>query len=51
VALKQIGRRFAQVDGSSIEVTVPDDAKYVRFECWGRGECFAWTNPFFIVPE
>ncbi len=47
VALMQVGRRIAEVDGSSIEVRVPEDALYVRFECWGTGETFAWTQPFF----
>ncbi len=23
--------------------------RYIRFECWGEGEQFAWTQPFFIV--
>ena len=49
VALHQTGRRFAQADGPVIEVDVPAKAKYVRFECWGRGETFAWTQPFFPV--
>jgi hypothetical protein len=49
VALQQVGKRFAQVDGTAIEVDVPDAATYVRFECWGRGERFAWTQPFFVV--
>ena len=31
-----------------LEVEVPADAGYVRFECWGAGETFAWTQPFFI---
>jgi hypothetical protein len=48
VALQQIAKRFAVVDDKSIEVEVPADATYVRFECWGRGERFAWTQPFFI---
>ena len=47
VALMQVGRRIAEVDGPSIEVRVPEDALYVRFECWGTGEAFAWTQPFF----
>lgn len=51
VALHQVGKRFAQVDGNAIEVDVPDAATYVRFECWGRGERFAWTQPFFVVNE
>ncbi|NLF32833.1 MAG: PHP domain-containing protein [Planctomycetes bacterium] len=46
VALRETGRRFAVADDSSIEVEYPDDAAYVRFECWGDGERFAWTQPF-----
>lgn len=49
VALKQVGKRFAVSDSNSIEVQVPDDAKYVRFECWGDGEQFAWTQPFYCA--
>jgi hypothetical protein len=48
VAIQQSGRRIAQTDSRSIEVTVPGKARYVRFECWGRGEEFAWTQPFFV---
>ena len=48
VALREHGRRFAQVDDHSISVDVPSDATYVRFECWGIGEAFAWTQPFFM---
>ncbi len=48
VALRDGGARFAQVDNHSIAVEVPPDAIYVRFECWGDGESFAWTQPFFI---
>jgi hypothetical protein len=47
-ALMKGARRLLQVDASSIEVEVPADAKYVRFECWGTGESFAWTQPFFV---
>jgi hypothetical protein len=50
VALHQIGCRFAVADANVIEVEVPSKATYVRFECWGDGEQFAWTNPFFIMP-
>lgn len=50
VALREGAQRFAQVDAPSIEVEVPADARYVRFECWGCGEAFAWTQPFFVVP-
>lgn len=48
VALRDGGRRFATVDGNSIEVTPPEGSTYVRFECWGDGEKFAWTQPFFV---
>jgi len=47
VALRDVGRRFAQVDSRALEVEAPADARYVRFECWGAGEKFAWTQPFF----
>jgi hypothetical protein len=51
VALQQVAKRFAVVDGNAIEVSVPPDAAYVRFECYGRREQLAWTQPFFIVGE
>ncbi len=49
VALRDTGRRFAIVDSRAIEVEVPEGARYVRFECWGAGEAFAWTQPFFLA--
>lgn len=42
-------RRFAVVDAKQIEVTVPKNELYVRFECWGHGEQFAWTQPFYLT--
>jgi hypothetical protein len=48
VALQRTAKRFAAVDDTSIEVTVPENAGYVRFECWGAGEQFAWTQPFWV---
>jgi hypothetical protein len=48
VALTRGGRRITQADASSLEVVVPEDATYLRFECWGLGESFAWTQPFFV---
>jgi hypothetical protein len=48
VALMNTAKRFAQADAAEIEVTVPDNARYVRFECWGAAERFAWTQPFFV---
>jgi len=47
VALRKDGARLSISDDSAIEVEVPDDTPYVRFECWGDGESFAWTQPFF----
>ena len=50
VALRDGAQRFAVVDGASISVDAPVDASYVRFGCWGTGESFAWTQPFFVTP-
>ncbi len=49
VAIASGGGRLASVNESTIEIDVPDENSYVRFECWGRGEQFAWTQPFFIA--
>jgi hypothetical protein len=35
------GKRIKAVDAREIELEVPENARYVRFECWGRGESFA----------
>ena len=48
VAIRDTGRRIATADTHTIEIEAPVDARYVRFECWGAGEAFAWTQPFFI---
>jgi hypothetical protein len=48
VGVAQWGRRFATADDCTIEVEVPRDTPYARFECWGVGERFAWTQPMFI---
>ncbi len=49
VALCDTAKRFAVVDDACIDVEIPAGATYVRFECWGRGEQFAWTQPFWMV--
>jgi hypothetical protein len=49
VALRETAKRFAVVEASSIEVEVPADATYARFECYGRGGRTAWTQPFFLT--
>ncbi len=43
-------RRRHFVDADVITYTLPEDAgfNYIRFECAGRGEERAWTQPFFI---
>ena len=51
VAVREDGKRFAVVDENWIEIEVPEDAGYVRFECYGRGEQIAWTQPFFVEKE
>tara|TARA_B100000809_G_scaffold75238_1_gene72955 strand:- start:2388 stop:3299 length:912 start_codon:yes stop_codon:yes gene_type:complete len=48
VAIGSGGGRVAFADQPTIEIDVPDDVNYIRFECWGRGERFAWTQPFFV---
>ena len=49
VVVGRWGARLEVVDERVIEIEVPCDACYVRFECWGRAEQFAWTQPFFVV--
>jgi len=50
VAMQHFAKRLKVEDGKSIELEVPADARYVRFECWGSGEQFAWTQPFWVRP-
>lgn len=49
VAIGDWGRRLAVADGTTMSFVMPAKEPYVRFECWGRGERFAWTQPFFIA--
>jgi len=49
VAVRDVQQRIATVDKRELVIDVPEDARYVRFECWGRGEQFAWTQPFWIT--
>lgn len=52
VAMCATGRRVAVADAPTLTYEVTDPAcKYLRFECWGRGEQFAWTQPFFVVAD
>ena len=47
VALGPSGARLAVSDAPDIDYEVSGGTRYVRFECWGDGESFAWTQPFF----
>ncbi len=53
VAVHDFGRRAATADSPTMVFTVPEREKmsYIRFECYGRGENMAWTQPFFISRE
>lgn len=46
----QSQRRLLSVDRATIRFQCPEDFPwdYFRFECYGRGERRAWTQPFFI---
>ena len=49
IAVTDNGRGLAIGDGTALDVHVPPDATYVRFECLGRGFRQAWTQPFFAA--
>ena len=51
VALQEAGKRFAQTDSNTIEVEIPPEARYVRFECRAKSERFAWTQPIFVSTQ
>ncbi len=49
VAHADFGRREASVEARTLEIDVAGcAARYLRFECWGRGDRMAWTQPFFL---
>ena len=64
VAVVDYNFRIKEVAGKTIRLdfdgTLPDTerfkatchrdgkARYIRFECWGKPEQFAWTQPFFV---
>ncbi len=47
-AFHQVGREIAHANATALEIEVPANSKYVRFECLGRGLQAAWTQPFYI---
>ncbi len=47
VALQQVGRQCAAADASELTIEFPDDATYLRFECYGPRGSKAWTQPIF----
>ena len=51
VAIRDVGKRIATVEGPVMEIEVPAAARYVRFQCYGPGEKMAWTQPFFTIGE
>ena len=48
-AVSTLGRRVAISDDSAIVLDLQEEWQYVRFECWGDGEQFAWTQPFWVT--
>ena len=48
VALRRGAMRCGVAEGREIELEMEEGMGYVRFECWGAGEGFAWTQPFFV---
>jgi hypothetical protein len=50
VAVTAYGRRLKIADDRTMAIDVPGaaDVPYVRFDCWGPGESFAWTQPFVV---
>ncbi len=48
VAIQNTGNRRLVIDGPVLELDVPADAVYMRFQCYGAGETMAWTQPFFV---
>jgi len=49
--IQNTGRRFQTVYNRSMQIEIPPDAKYIRFECWGEAEQMAWTQPITIEVE
>ena len=49
MAISDGGRGLALADATELEVYMPAEATYVRFECWGAGGRQAWTQPFFAA--
>jgi hypothetical protein len=47
VGVTRHGRRFIEREGPVLDTDVPADLPFARFECWGAGERFAWTQPFW----
>jgi len=51
LAVSDYGKLAAFADGPWLELCVPDEATYIRFECWGAGQQCAWTQPFFVTSD
>ena len=49
VAVSKNAKRIAIAEGAEATVDVAElGREYVRFECYGRGESVAWTQPFWL---
>jgi hypothetical protein len=49
VAVIDHGKRLKTVDARELTVEVPENATYVRFECYGRAERTAWSQPLMVA--
>jgi len=47
----QDGTRINYVDEPGLEIDIPKDSRYVRFEFYGKGNRMAWTQPMFVKWE
>jgi predicted metal-dependent phosphoesterase TrpH len=47
-AITDKGVRLKVVDGNELEVELPENRAYLRFECWGGGERQAWSQPLIV---
>jgi hypothetical protein len=53
IAFSNFGHREAKAEDREMVFTLPEhpDFTYVRFECWGRGERMAWSQPLFVEKD
>ncbi len=49
VAYTAGSRRIRTADQADMTLDVDSDIPFIRFECWGHGEQFAWSQPIFVL--